>query len=54
VTKKSLDNVIISVARAFSWSPKTLMSMYVDDFDYNGLIFWYNDVKEQNDKFKKK
>jgi len=53
VTKKSLDAIIVSVARTFKWSPKALMEMYVDDFDYQGLIFWYNDVKEQNDKLKK-
>jgi len=47
-----LDALIVSVARSFKWTPEVLMNMYVDNYDYLGLGFWYNDVKEQNKQIK--
>jgi len=29
-------------------------AFFLDDKDYHGIIFWYNDVKEMNDELKPK
>ena len=35
------------------WAPDILGALFIDDRDYEGLQFWYNDIKEQSDKLKK-
>ena len=52
----SLDNintVIISVVRYTNWPPSVIDEMYLDDLDHHGLLFWYNDIKEQDKAMKK-
>lgn len=45
--------MLLSVARVFKWaSPKELSLLYVDDYDYQGLGFWYNDALEQERELK--
>lgn len=46
--------MIRSVIREHHWSPKEVGDFYLDDSDYKGLEFWYNDVKEMHDELKKK
>lgn len=46
--------MIISVAREYHWPPEILGGFFIDEVDYMGLEFWYNDVKEMNEEFKKK
>ena len=40
--------MIKSVIREFHWLPKEIESLYLDDTDFLGLEYWYNDVKEVN------
>jgi len=35
------------------WAPEILGALFIDDRDYEGILFWYNDIKEQADKIKK-
>lgn len=43
---------MISVARYFQWPPHILDSLFLDDYDHNGLAFWFNDCKTQDKKSK--
>lgn len=45
--------MIITVVRYYKWSPPIVENLYLDDLDYNGLVFWYNDAQTQDEKAKK-
>lgn len=36
--------MIKTVARYHHWTPETLKNLYLDDADFFGLEYWYNDV----------
>ena len=36
--------MIVSVVRAYHWQPKEIENLYLDDADFHGLEYWYNDV----------
>lgn len=38
--------MVKSVVREHKWLPTQIGSLFIDDADYNGLEFWYNDCKE--------
>ena len=38
--------MIKSVARQYHWPPDKIESLYVDDTDFFGLEYWYNDALE--------
>ncbi len=38
--------MIRTVVREHHWSPTAVSRLYLDDIDFNGLEFWYEDVKE--------
>lgn len=38
--------MIRSVVRDHHWTPDKIDGLYLDDRDYHGLEYWYNDVKE--------
>jgi hypothetical protein len=40
--------MIVSVVRNYHWTPEVIGKLYIDDIDYQGLIFWYEDAKEMN------
>nr|WP_299067180.1 hypothetical protein [uncultured Allomuricauda sp.] len=44
--------MIITVVRYYKWPPPIVENLYLDDFDYNGLEFWFNDAKDQDKKTK--
>ncbi len=46
--------MIKSVVREHHWPPHIIKELYLDNEDYQGLEYWYNDVKEVSDKLKKK
>lgn len=46
--------MIKTVAREYKWPPEVLGGLYFDDQDYEGLVFWYNDVLEMIEKAKPK
>jgi hypothetical protein len=56
-TVNSLNNIIKTVVRYHHWTPKTIESLYLDDADFFGLLYWYDDVmeviKEINEKLPK-
>lgn len=45
--------MIKSVVRQYRWSPETVDNLYVDNIDYHGLEFWYNDVLEYQKEIEK-
>lgn len=45
--------MVVSVIRAFRWTPKYVMNeLFVDEIDCLGLTFWYNDVVKQNEEIR--
>lgn len=42
----ALDAVIKSVVRFYHWSPNEIENLYLDDTDFFGLIYWYDDLHE--------
>jgi len=46
--------MVKTVVREFKWPPTVIDNLFVDDVDYKGLIFWYNDVAQVQKEIKKK
>jgi hypothetical protein len=49
--------MIMSIVDYHHWTPKTIKKMYVDDYDFEGIIYWYDELvridKESKKKIKK-
>lgn len=45
--------MVKTVVRELHWTPNKIDKLYLDDADYSGLEFWYNDVNEVNKSLKK-
>lgn len=43
---QSLRNIVVSVVMHLYWKPDYLQSLYMDDEDEFGLIFWYKEIQE--------
>lgn len=46
--------MVKSVVREHKWTPQVINSLYLDDTDYFGLEWWYNDVCKVNEEMKSK
>lgn len=46
--------MIKNVVREHSWSPTIVGDLFLDEVDYQGLIFWEKDVKEVEKALKPK
>lgn len=44
--------MIKTVVREYHWPPDHIGGLFIDDMDYKGLEFWYNDVIEVIEKIK--
>lgn len=44
--------MIKSVVRAYNWTPDKIENLHLDDADFFGLEYWYNDVKEVDNSLK--
>lgn len=44
--------MIASVAREYKWPPEVLGGLFFDAEDYEGLEFWYNDIKQMHKEIK--
>lgn len=43
---ESLDAVIKSIVNEFHWTPNQIDDLYLDDYDYHGLGYWFEVIKE--------
>lgn len=43
-----------TIVREFKWTAQEIDELFVDDMDYHGIIFWYNDLKEVLKEINKK
>ncbi len=41
-----MNPVIKSVVNHYKWTPKEVSKLYCDDFDFLGLMYWYEQVKD--------
>ncbi len=46
--------MVKSVIREFKWSPFEIENLFIDDRDYLGLEYWYEDVKATSKKLTEK
>lgn len=46
--------MILTVVRQLHWPPSIIGGLFLDDEDYEGLIYWYNDVCKVNSELNKK
>lgn len=44
--------MIKTVVRAFKWTPETIGKLKLDEIDYEGLEYWYNDVCQEIERMK--
>lgn len=44
--------MVQSVVREHHWAPSEVGALYFDAQDYQGLEYWYNDVKKVSDEIK--
>lgn len=49
-----MNNIIKSVVREHHFSPAEIDAFFLDDIDYHGLEFWYNDVRQVSKELKEK
>jgi hypothetical protein len=54
LSEESFNNMVSSVVNEYKWSPEIIGDLFFDSEDYHGLEFWYNNVKEMNDRMKQK
>jgi len=47
-SEHGFDNVVKSVVRFHHWEPEKIDKLFMDDFDFKGLYYWYEDVKDYN------
>lgn len=43
----SLNNIKKTVGLRMEWEPTVYKKLYLDDFDTDGLLFWYNTILEE-------
>lgn len=46
--------MVKSVARVYNWPPNVIGGLFIDDWDYRGLEYWFNDAIDQQPKKPKK
>ena len=46
--------MIKSVVRSLYWNPDIIGKLFIDNIDYLGLEYWYNDVRDVSASFKNK
>jgi hypothetical protein len=46
--------MVQTVVRNYHWPPNVIRGLFIDKEDYNGLVFWYNDIEAQTAHTKKK
>lgn len=46
--------MIITVVREHHWPPHIIDNLFLDDQDYKGLEFWYNDICKVHEELTKK
>lgn len=43
----------MSVVDYYKWNPSQIKKLYCDDYDFQGLMFWYNEIIRINKEYKK-
>ncbi len=51
---EDLENKIKSIIREHHFGPSIIDAFFLDAIDYNGLDFYYNDIKEVNREIENK
>jgi hypothetical protein len=54
VASKNFDAIIKTVVRENKWAPDIIGALFVDEIDFHGLEYWYNDSVEMDKELKNK
>lgn len=46
--------MIKTIVRQHHWAPEAMGALYFDDLDYEGLLFWFDEVMEAIAEMKKR
>jgi hypothetical protein len=46
--------MIMSIVDAYHWTPKTIENMYCDDYDFKGIVYWYDELVRIDKKINSK
>lgn len=46
--------MVKTVIREHHYSPQVIDGLYLDDIDYHGLVWLYNDIKQVHSELKEK
>jgi hypothetical protein len=46
--------MVKTVARGRGWTPDVIGELYLDNVGFQGLVFWYDDVIQENEDLKNK
>lgn len=46
--------MVISIVSEFHWTMKEIDNLYIDNIDYQGLVFWYDYLADRVKKINKK
>ena len=52
VIGENADTQIKTIVNEYHYPPKVIDDMYLDDFDYHGVSYWYEVVNEMHEKIK--
>ena len=48
-----IDGIVKTIVNEFHWTPTYIDSLYCDDIDHYGLLYWYNNILEMHKKIPK-
>lgn len=46
--------MIKSIAYEYHWPPNVISEMFVDDYDFHGLVYWHDELVRIDKQMKKK
>tara|TARA_R110000824_G_C15199340_1_gene675540 strand:+ start:519 stop:707 length:189 start_codon:yes stop_codon:yes gene_type:complete len=49
---ENVDIAVKTVVNEYHWPPNQIDNLFLDDYDYHGLKYWYDNAKEMHDKMK--
>jgi hypothetical protein len=49
---EEINVAIRTLARTYKWTPFEIGKLYIDDIDFEGLFYWFEDAKQYIDEIK--
>ena len=46
--------MVRTIVRNYHWPPNVFGGLFIDAIDHNGIVYWYNDIKDADAELKAK